>query len=268
LIGEREEDDLIRIIELMFGRRQWVRWIGPGKSRFTEVAGGFRLTHPPIKSASIAKVTKMSDSDPTERWEEICDKLSNNIHVEFNALEAFNSLRLAGLRKQQRAESLLLKFVTANASPALFLSCLLQTPRDPGVVRAAAVNLHAIYHFPNFLTLPPECIRDVVTSPDVRRPPPDELDKLVLRVLKRHKTKCIALVRIIDFPTADWTLLNELQLLLRSLGKEASFPDLGRVIELRRVCPDPNRVEETEKALEEELAHLRAQWNRLQQLGK
>jgi hypothetical protein len=43
LIGEREEDSLIRIIELMFGRRQWVRRIGRGKCRFTKVAGQGRI---------------------------------------------------------------------------------------------------------------------------------------------------------------------------------------------------------------------------------
>jgi hypothetical protein len=39
LIGEREEDSLIRIIELVFGRRQWVQRIGRGKYRFTKVVG-------------------------------------------------------------------------------------------------------------------------------------------------------------------------------------------------------------------------------------
>jgi hypothetical protein len=43
LIGEREEDSLIRIIELMFERRQWVRRIGRGKYRFTKVAGHGRI---------------------------------------------------------------------------------------------------------------------------------------------------------------------------------------------------------------------------------
>jgi hypothetical protein len=45
LIGGREEDNLIRIIELMFGRRQWVRRIGRGKYRFTKVVGHGRITH-------------------------------------------------------------------------------------------------------------------------------------------------------------------------------------------------------------------------------
>jgi hypothetical protein len=45
LIGESEDDKLIRIIELMFGKRQWVRRIGKGKYRFTKVAGHGRITH-------------------------------------------------------------------------------------------------------------------------------------------------------------------------------------------------------------------------------
>jgi hypothetical protein len=45
LIGERKEDDLIRIIELMFGRRQRVRWIGRGKYRFTKVTDHGWITH-------------------------------------------------------------------------------------------------------------------------------------------------------------------------------------------------------------------------------
>jgi hypothetical protein len=45
LIGEREEDSLIRIIELMFGRRQWVRRIGRGKYCFTKVAGRGWIAH-------------------------------------------------------------------------------------------------------------------------------------------------------------------------------------------------------------------------------
>jgi hypothetical protein len=45
LVGEREEDSRIRIIELMFGRRQWVRRIGGGKYRFTKVAGHGRTAH-------------------------------------------------------------------------------------------------------------------------------------------------------------------------------------------------------------------------------
>jgi hypothetical protein len=45
LIGEREEDSLTRIIELMFGRRQWVRRIGRRKNCFTKVAGNGRIAH-------------------------------------------------------------------------------------------------------------------------------------------------------------------------------------------------------------------------------
>jgi hypothetical protein len=45
LIGEREGDSLIRIIKLMFGRRQWVWRIGRGKYRFTKVAGHGRGAH-------------------------------------------------------------------------------------------------------------------------------------------------------------------------------------------------------------------------------
>jgi hypothetical protein len=45
MIGEREEDSLIRIIELMFGRRQCVRRIGRGKYHFTKVAGHGRIAH-------------------------------------------------------------------------------------------------------------------------------------------------------------------------------------------------------------------------------
>jgi hypothetical protein len=45
LIGEREEDKLIRIIELLFGKRQWVRRIARGKYRFTKVAGYGRIAH-------------------------------------------------------------------------------------------------------------------------------------------------------------------------------------------------------------------------------
>jgi hypothetical protein len=45
LIGEREEDSLIRIIELMFGRRQWVQRIGRGKYCFTKVTGQRRIAH-------------------------------------------------------------------------------------------------------------------------------------------------------------------------------------------------------------------------------
>jgi hypothetical protein len=45
LIGEREEEGLIRIIEMMFGRRQWVRRIGRGKYRFTKVASHGRIVH-------------------------------------------------------------------------------------------------------------------------------------------------------------------------------------------------------------------------------
>jgi hypothetical protein len=45
LIGEREEDSLIRIIKLMFWRRQWVRRIGRGKYHFTKVAGRGRIAH-------------------------------------------------------------------------------------------------------------------------------------------------------------------------------------------------------------------------------
>jgi hypothetical protein len=36
LIGEREEDSLIRIIELIFGWRQWVWRIGRGKHHLTK----------------------------------------------------------------------------------------------------------------------------------------------------------------------------------------------------------------------------------------
>jgi hypothetical protein len=45
LIGEREGDRLIRIIELMFGQRQWVRRIGRGKYRFTKVVGHGLIVH-------------------------------------------------------------------------------------------------------------------------------------------------------------------------------------------------------------------------------
>jgi hypothetical protein len=45
LIGEREEDRMIRIIELMFEKRQWVRQIGRGKCRFTKVAGHGWIPH-------------------------------------------------------------------------------------------------------------------------------------------------------------------------------------------------------------------------------
>jgi hypothetical protein len=45
LIGEREEDSLIRIIELMFGPRQLVRQIGQGGYRFAKVAGHGRIAH-------------------------------------------------------------------------------------------------------------------------------------------------------------------------------------------------------------------------------
>jgi chorismate mutase len=45
LIGGREEDSLIRIIELMFRRRQLVRRIGQSKYRFTKVAGHGRIAH-------------------------------------------------------------------------------------------------------------------------------------------------------------------------------------------------------------------------------
>jgi hypothetical protein len=45
LIGEREEDRLIKIIELMFGRRQWVRRVGRGKYRFTKDAGHGQIAH-------------------------------------------------------------------------------------------------------------------------------------------------------------------------------------------------------------------------------
>jgi hypothetical protein len=45
LIGEREEDSLIRIIEPMFGRRQWVRRIGQSKYRFTKAVGHGRKAH-------------------------------------------------------------------------------------------------------------------------------------------------------------------------------------------------------------------------------
>jgi hypothetical protein len=37
---------LIRIIELMFARRQWVRRIGRDKCRFMKVAGHGRIAHP------------------------------------------------------------------------------------------------------------------------------------------------------------------------------------------------------------------------------
>jgi hypothetical protein len=45
LIGEREEDSLIRIMELMFGRRQWARRIARGKSCFMKVAGHGQIAH-------------------------------------------------------------------------------------------------------------------------------------------------------------------------------------------------------------------------------
>jgi hypothetical protein len=45
LAGEGEEDSLIRIIKLMFGRRKWVRRIGRGKDRFTKIAGHGWITH-------------------------------------------------------------------------------------------------------------------------------------------------------------------------------------------------------------------------------
>jgi hypothetical protein len=205
---------------------------------------------------------------PSPRTEELFHKLSFNIPVQFDAFEAFDALRLARERKSARVESLLLDFLAANASPPIFLSCLLKTPSDPGVIRAAALNLRAICQFPNFLSLPPDCICSVVTSPDARPPPRDELDRLVLRALKRHKAKCVALVRMIDFLTADWALLNELHELLRSILEDTRFPALARVIELRRASPDPNLIDETEKAREEEVADLRARWSGLQQGGK
>jgi hypothetical protein len=45
LIGEREEDSLIRIIELVFGQRQWVQRIGRGKYCFMKAAGHGRIAH-------------------------------------------------------------------------------------------------------------------------------------------------------------------------------------------------------------------------------
>jgi hypothetical protein len=47
LLRSDEEDSLTRIIELMFGWRQWVRRIGRSKYRFMKVVGQGRITHRP-----------------------------------------------------------------------------------------------------------------------------------------------------------------------------------------------------------------------------
>jgi hypothetical protein len=61
LVGEREEDSLIRIIELIFGRRQWVQRIGRSKYRFTKGAGHGRLAHHHLRTKGGHKIVMDGD---------------------------------------------------------------------------------------------------------------------------------------------------------------------------------------------------------------
>jgi hypothetical protein len=151
-----------------------------------------------------------------------------NRPVHFSVMQSFRILRIADEWECPEIQTRMVDFLSSVASPAHVVSFAIRAPHSSSVVRLAALRFADVWAIPNFLTLSPATICEIVTSPECVRPPPDIFAKFVPQAVVRHKGKCRTLIGLLDLLTDDLESLETIE-------RERVFPSFARIIKLRQI---------------------------------